>query len=92
MPRQAVDPYPLQNADEIGQPWFNGFDIAPDDEHELPFITRALYVGVSGDVNLLLHDGTPLLFRNAQQGAELGLRVRKILKSRTTADGLIGLY
>lgn len=92
MSRIAIDPYPQDLAAEQGSPWHNCEEITPSDEDELKSITRALYVGVSGDIHLLMINGSEFTFRNAAQGFELGLRIRKIFKSGTTADGLIGLY
>jgi hypothetical protein len=91
-PRIAKDPYPQDLAAEQSAAWHDGFAIEPSDTDELPFITRDLYVGISGDVHVLLTRGQDLVFKNAQQGFYLGLRVRKVFETGTTAKSLIGTY
>ncbi len=90
--RVAVDKYPQDLAQEQSEPWHEGFPVVPDDNNELPFVTRSLYVGGGGDINLILVNGASLFFANAAPGFCLGLRVRKVLKSSTTATNLVGLY
>lgn len=89
---KAHDSYPYDMASESGEPWQLGFAIEPSDDDELPEVTRDIYVGVAGDVRLVLKGGAELTFRNAVAGFRLGLSVRKVFATGTTAAALIGLY
>jgi len=53
---------------------------------------RGLYVGTTGNVNVLASDGSTALLTNVQGGTVLPIRVRQVLSSGTTASGLVALY
>jgi len=59
---------------------------------EFNYATRAIYVGVGGDVEIITIDGTTVLFKNAQSGQIIPVRARNISASNTTATDLVGLY
>lgn len=65
--------------------------ITPSDTDDLEFVTRALYVGESGDVNVTLKSGDTVLLRNLQAGVFYPLRVSYVLATGTTATDIIGL-
>jgi hypothetical protein len=67
--------------------------ISPDDDNELAFITRGLYVGTSGDVAVVLAAATdPVTFGALAAGVVHPLRVRKVLETGTSASGIVGVY
>lgn len=68
-----------------------GFAITPSDDDELPYVTRAIYVGGTGDINVRLLDRTSLTFKSAPIGTLL-IRCRQVMDTGTTATDLIGLY
>lgn len=51
---------------------------------------RGLYVGTSGNVNLVDEAGTTVLFTNVAAGMWHPMGGRKVLNSGTTASGLVG--
>jgi hypothetical protein len=54
---------------------------------------RGLYVGTTGDVNLLAADDTTaVLHANVQGGSVLPISVRRVLASGTTATGFVAYY
>ena len=53
--------------------------------------TRALYVGVTGNVNLTTEKGETVLFKNVPVGI-LPIQVTHVLATNTTASEIIGLY
>ena len=69
-----------------------GFAVAPHDEDDLPFETRGLYVGSSGDIVLHLASGDEITLANVPGGTVLPLRVRRVVATGTTATQLVGLY
>jgi hypothetical protein len=71
----------------------NTFVIVPSDTTELPFVTRAVYVGAAGDITLRLAGDTgSQSIKAVPVGAMLPLRVRQIYATGTGASQLVGLY
>lgn len=65
--------------------------ITPDDAIALDFVTRALYVGQTGDVALELKSGDVVTLRNLQGGVIYPMRAVRVLATGTTAADLVGL-
>ncbi len=80
-PSRQVDPASL------------GAAITPTDDTDLPVTCRGIYVGVGGDVAVIL-DGmiTAMTFKNAAQGRVLPIRVRRVMATGTAATNLIALW
>lgn len=75
----------------LNSPPYGGFDIAPSDTVDLSTVTRALNVGVSGNVHVTMLDDTEAtLF--LQAGGIFPLRVKRVWSTGTTAGALVGLY
>jgi hypothetical protein len=68
----------------------HALEIAPG-EADLPQATRALYVGVAGDLAVRMLGGAAVTLRNVPAGSLLPLRVRRVLPA-TSAGGLVGLW
>lgn len=65
--------------------------INPDNTKDLPNITKAIFIGTGGDVNIIAaHDDTPVSIY-VQSGTLLPIRAKKILSSGTTASNIVGL-
>jgi hypothetical protein len=80
------------NAQSSITPSENCFAITPDDLNELPFLTKAIYIGSGGDLVLLIGQSqTPVTFRNVLAGSVLDVRVRGVRNTGTTAADLVGL-
>jgi len=58
---------------------------------ELAHVTRALYVGVGGDLTVQMRDGGHATLLNVPAGSLLPLRVRRVLPA-STAGGILGLW
>lgn len=70
----------------------NCFAIIPHDTNELPYLTKGIYIGTTGDLKLLVGSAQePVIFRNVVAGSVLDVRVRAVLNSGTTAGDLVGL-
>lgn len=81
------------NSFTMNWPAEDAFVITPNDDEELSYVTRALYVGGEGDVCVVMAKGTePIIFPGMAGGYEHPLRVRKVLATGTTATGLRGLH
>lgn len=65
------------------------FDIIP--QVDLATITRAVYVGVKGDLAVEMKNGAVVTFKNVPSGTVLPIRIRKVLMT-STASSILGLY
>ena len=79
------------HAGSVDGPAVDGFAIAPSDGTPLAETTRALYVGGTGDLTLVLAGGTELAFANVPAGALLPVRATAVKATGTTATNLVGL-
>ena len=79
-------------ARSLTSPPEHGLEVAPSDSDDLPQVTRALYVGGTGDVRVRLRGGDVLTLLNVQAGSLVPLRVAQVLATGTTAAGLVGLW
>jgi len=67
--------------------------ITPNDSSDLADVTRALYVGVTGDVVVIAaNDSSSITIKNAQAGTVLPIQCKRILATGTTASQLVGMY
>jgi hypothetical protein len=55
-------------------------------------LTRAVYVGVGGDIVAVGADNTPITFKNVPTGVLLPIRVRRINAVSTTATDMVAIY
>ena len=79
-------------ASGIGAPARGGFAVTPSDSTDLPHETRAIYVGVSGDLSLLMVDGSAITLGGVIAGSLVPVRAMRVKATDTTADQLVGLY
>lgn len=69
----------------------SAFAITPHNTEELSFVTRAVYVGVSGDVVAKLDgDSAAVTFKNVAAGSILPIRAR-LITTASTATNMLGL-
>ena len=64
--------------------------VTPADQ-DLAQVTRALYVGVGGDLAVRMQDGGSATFVGIPSGTLLPLRVIRVLPA-STASGIVGLW
>lgn len=80
------------SSDSVIAPAQYCFTVAPHNSQELEQVTKALYVGIGGDVTLRAASGqTDVTFANVPSGAILDVRVRAVRLTGTTAAGIVGL-
>lgn len=81
------------HARSLTSPPEDAAEITPSDTIDSAVaVTRALYVGVAGDIVLLMYGGATVTLRSVPSGSFLPLRVRRVLASGTTADGIVGFW
>ena len=64
--------------------------VVPNDTTEIP-VTRALYVGVGGDIHVVMADGQTATFVSVPTGIILPIQVSKVLVA-TVATDILALY
>lgn len=67
------------------------YTITPDDSNDQPFITRAIYIGGSGDLSVIDEVGNTTTFVGVVQGTILPIRTARVRTTGTTASGLVAL-
>jgi hypothetical protein len=65
--------------------------ITPDDANDLTAATRAVYVGVAGNLRVRMVSGQTVSFDAVQAGVVYPFRVARVLATGTTAAGIVGL-
>jgi hypothetical protein len=75
----------------LESPAAHGFAVTPSDGADLADVTRALYVGGSGNLALTLLSGATLTFTGVAGGTLLPLRARAVKATGTTATSIVGL-
>jgi hypothetical protein len=71
----------------------HAFAITPHDTNALAHDTRGIYVGGSGDVQLVTAGGETVLFKAISAGTILPIRAHIVMTTNTSANmNLVGLY
>lgn len=79
-------------AEGIEAPARGGFAITASNDTDLARETRAIYVGASGDLAVIMADGTEVTLAGIAAGSLLPLRLSRVKATNTTATELVGLY
>jgi hypothetical protein len=86
-----IDEFSKYNRSLVSPPEHAG-DIAPDDASDLSNVTRALYVGGTGNLRVRMLGGETASFANVPSGTLMPLRVTRVLATGTTATAILGLW
>lgn len=78
-------------ASGLDAPATSAVAVTPSDSTPLAFLSRALYVGVSGDLTVIMMDGETATFTAAPVGI-LPIRVSQVKATATTATNIVSLY
>lgn len=86
----AVDKFTGSDAQRVN-PVEHAFAITPDDDADLTAVTRGIWVGVGGDLAVIMQGGEEVTFTGIADGTLLPIRVSRVLET-SSADFLVGLY
>lgn len=83
---------PFSSTDSVTSPSRNWFDIVPDDNTDLSFVPKAIFVGTGGDLVVAsASTDSEVIFRNVPSGSVLDIRPAAVRETGTTAADLVGL-
>lgn len=71
----------------ITAPPSNADAVTPSDSVDLPFVSRAIFIGTPGDLHVLTHGGQDITYKNLS-GTKV-LRVARVFATGTTASDII---
>lgn len=86
----AANDYPARFAG-VDSPYVGGESVTPSDTVSLTKVSRALYVGGTGNLSLLMMDGTSLTLNSVPVGL-YALRVERVNSTGTTATNVRALW
>jgi hypothetical protein len=66
--------------------------VTPSDSTSLTFVTRSVFVGGAGNLNVIMRDGSTVLFTGVLAGSMLPIRVQQVLSTSTTATNIVALW
>ncbi|MEM9224102.1 MAG: hypothetical protein AAGB11_17100 [Pseudomonadota bacterium] len=75
----------------LNAPAANAFVITPSNT-DITHVTRAIYVGGAGDLEVRMVGGVRLTFTGLNAGTVLPCSVDRVFPTETTATDIIGLY
>ena len=73
-------------------PACNAVLVSPSDSTDLTYVTRAVYVGTSGNMKVTMQDSGTVLFTGVPAGTTLPIRVTRIWSTTTTASTILALW
>jgi hypothetical protein len=86
-----ADRFPTR-AGSVSAPAKHAFAVTPSDSTDLAQETRALYVGSSGNLAVIMASGETVTFAGVAAGSLLPIRVDRVKATGTTASDILGVY
>lgn len=79
------------NASGMTSPLTRSEAVTPHDTTEQNFVSRAVWVGVAGNVTFLMADGSVAAFANVPAGTLLPVRAKRVNSTGTSATNILFL-
>lgn len=78
---------------DLASPAYHAAAVTPNDNTDLTFVTRAVYVGGAGNITVNMADGTAgIVFSAVPVGTVLPIAVSRIKATGTTATLLVAIW
>lgn len=87
----AVDRFVPKANPQTDKPATGGEAVTPHDTNELTYVSRALWIGSTGNLKVTMADGQELTFNSVPVGW-MPLRVKKVFSTGTTAANIVAVY
>jgi hypothetical protein len=78
--------------EQLNSPADNATEVTPNDTTPLAYVSRGLYIGVTGNLSVTMQGGGNVTFVGLPAGTVLPVRVTHVRSSSTTASSIINLY
>jgi hypothetical protein len=78
--------------EQLNSPADNATEVTPNDTTPLTYVSRGLYIGVTGNLSVTMQGGGNVTFVGLPAGTVLPVRVTHVRSSSTTASSIINLY
>jgi hypothetical protein len=94
LPKTAVDPF-FGTTNEPVTAARHAESVAPSDVADLKHVTSAIYVGVAGDLALIMAndpDFAPVVFKAVPAGTVLQVQARRVMNTNTSATNIVALW
>lgn len=75
----------------LSAPYANAADVTPSDTADLTYTTRALYVGTTGNLVVIMASGDTVTLDSVPVGV-LPIRVSRVKATNTTAANIVALW
>lgn len=87
----AATPLQLAPAEAAPASAINGVAVTPNDNTDLTFTTRYVYVGVAGSLTVVLKSGVTVAFATVPAGTSLPICATRVKATGTTATSIVAL-
>lgn len=87
----GIDAYKSRSSG-LNSPASAAFAITPADGADLAYVTRGIYVGVSGDLKVDMANGTTVTFVGLAAGMIHPIRAKRVYDTGTDATSIVGVY
>jgi hypothetical protein len=86
----ATDRFP--GAEDLLSPAYNAAAVTPSNTAFLPAVSKRLWVGGAGNVQLVTAGGQTVIYAAVPAGTYLNVRATQVLATSTTATNIIAEY
>lgn len=87
----AIDTYPEGQGDSLAS-YRHGAAVTPHDTNELTYATKALFVGGTGTLTVVMLGGETVLFTSPLAGQIIHVRCKIVKTTGTTATNIVALW
>ncbi len=78
--------------DDLVAPFTDGQAVTPSDSVDLNHVSRGIYVGVGGDLSVVMESGVTLTFVGLASGTLLPARATRVRSTLTTATSIVAVW
>lgn len=90
----AINLYPQVKAHslKLNGPYSHAAAVTPHDTNELTYVSSALWVGGTGILRVVTMNDEDVTIAAVPAGAEIRIRVKKVMSTTTTATSIVALW
>lgn len=73
-------------------PYYRGVAVTKSDNDDLPNVSRAIWVGGAGNLNVMLMNGDTVLLSGIPAGTLIPIRAARVMATNTSATLIVALW